>query len=100
MQAVLSMNRIPRKQTMTKYVVEPAAHPNSPDRPMLKVALQSLTNLVEQFANPHEGKVKILNGAWINTILSIETDQQTADELSRLPGIGKVDRVRPLKGEP
>ncbi len=82
---------------MTKYAVQPATLPNSNDQPTLKTALQSLASLVEEFARAHEGKVKILEGAWINTTLAIETDQQTADELSRQAGIGKVEKVRPLR---
>ncbi len=81
---------------MTKYVVEPDTFA-PPNRPALKAALQSLTTLVEEFAKAHDGKVKILDGAWSNTTLSIETDKKTAEELSRQPGIGRVEKVRDLK---
>jgi len=82
---------------MTKYIVEPATTPTPADRPTLKAALSSLTGLVAQFAKAHEGKVKILDGAWINTTLAIETDPQTAALLARQPGIGKVEKARVLK---
>jgi hypothetical protein len=82
---------------MTKFIVEPASHPKPADRPALKAALQSLTSLVEEFSKAHDGKVKILAGAWINTTLAIDTDQDTADLLARQPGIGKVEKPRILK---
>jgi len=66
------------------------------DTAALKTALRSLTNIVEEFARAHEGKVTVLQGVWLNTTLLIDTDAQTAVELSHVPGIGKVERPNPL----
>ena len=81
---------------MTNYIVEPATHLQTHDTTALKAALTSLTTIVEDFARAHEGKVTVLQGVWLNTTLLIDTDAQTAVELSHVPGIGKVERPNPL----
>ena len=81
---------------MTRYIVESSTHPNTHNTAALKDALRSLTSLVEEFSRAHDGKVTILHGIWINTTLVIDTDPGTAEELSRVPGVGKVARPNPL----
>jgi hypothetical protein len=81
---------------MTRYIVEPATHLQTHNTAALKEALRSLTSIVEEFARAHEGKVAVLQGVWLNTTLAIDTDAQTAEELSHVPGIGKVERPNEL----
>ena len=67
---------------------------------LLKQAHEAFRGIVEDFAKKHPGKIIVGEGAWINNTLRIEAEPAVAQELSKVPGIGKVDGVsRPLQPE-
>ena len=64
----------------------------------MKARLAALETVVADFAQTHQAKLAILDGAWINTTLKIETDEATAQKLASVTGL-KVDESRTLRPE-